>query len=66
MPTGDFNYNSSVNCLGCMGNRCTCCLYRPTYYYPLQYQYYQPIVKKEIIEKFDDKGNVIERITREI
>ena len=30
------------------------------------YPDYIPAVKKEIIEKFDEKGNLIERITRDV
>jgi len=60
MPTGDF-YGS---CLNCYGGRCTYCHKYPVFYNPIQYYYTPP--KTKIIEKFDDKGNLIERITETI
>ena len=45
----------------CQSQECNGCILPDVGYY----QYTTPVPKKRIIEKFDDKGNLVERITEE-
>ncbi len=52
---------SSDCCRGCPNNQET---FDESYFRIVPYEPYKPMTKKEIIEKFDKDGNLIERITR--
>jgi len=50
----------------CQSQACYNCTLPDVGYYPYTYlQNTIPVPKKRIIEKFDDKGNLVERITEE-